>query len=386
MSPARAQEPRFGGPGQWVLLGSSNGLHVFRETFSQSQAKYQDASVAVGVDHFVARHLSIGLDASAGYFDNQGYGVDTLEETKTTSISGGARFGYDVPLGKLFSWYPRVTLAILRTHSKTMAVAGGNGFDSSVSSSIGPAVNLYAPLLLHLAPHFFVGFGPRLHHNFGVQRGGPYDGTQFTRVSGELVVGGWWGGAEADSPAEVADLRDSSFGKRGQLVLGLATDAWVSHRMNSASRYSETAFGVAPSADYFVLDNFSIGIDAFISHSSGTARDPNDTPTDLSSTDIGLGPRIGTNVPITKKCSVWPQVELGYGVRSVDQSSRDGTNQHSSKRLWLRLSAPVLVNVTSHFLVGAGPYFFHELYSRDQYGLDNKAESVGVSLFLGGWL
>lgn len=45
----------------------------------------------------------------------------------------------------------------------------------------------------------------------------------------------------------------------------------------------------------------------------------------------------------------------------------------------------MLVNVTSHFLLGAGPYFFHELYNTDQYDLDNKAESVGISLFLGGW-
>ncbi len=91
-------------------------------------------------------------------------------------------------------------------------------------------------------------------------------------------------------------------------------------------------------------------------------------------------------MPLTKWSSFWPQVELGYGTLSIKLSSRDGTNQHSSKRMWLRLSAPVLVNVSSHFLLGAGPYFFHELYDTDQHGTDNKAESVGANLVLAGWL
>ena len=116
-------------------------------------------------------------------------------------------------------------------------------------------------------------------------------------------------------------------------------------------------------------------------------NDPVDAPRgSVLPTEIGLGPRIGTNVPINKWSCAWPQLELGYGVSSSEQSSRDGTNQHSSKRSWLRLSAPVLVNVTSHILVGAGPYFFHELDNTDQYGRDNKAESFGIGLFLGGWL
>ncbi len=275
-SPARAQqvEPaRFGGAGQWVMLGSSNGLHIFKETFSQSEAKYVDAYGVVGIDRFVARHFSIGLAAGARYADDQGYGVKTFGETKATSISGGVRFGYAVPLGELFSWYPRLTLGISRTHSETTVVGSWNDFPApSVSSSIGPEVHLYAPLLVHLVPHFFLGFGPRLQHSFGVQRGGPYAGTQSTLVSGELVVGGWWGEAEADAsaPAPAPAQGNASFGEQGQLVLGLATDASVSHRSNSASKYSETAVDLGPSADYFVLKNVSIGIDAFIGHSSVT--------------------------------------------------------------------------------------------------------------------
>jgi len=196
-----------------------------------------------------------------------------------------------------------------------------------------------------------------------------------------------WGerGAQLDSPPTAAESGDAPFGKRGQLALGLATDAALSHASDSASKYSETAAVLSPSADYFVLDNVSIGIHAFISRSRGNLLDPNDTPTDSASTSIGVGPRVGSNVPIVKWSSLWPQVELGYGRLSTKLSSREGTNQHSRSRVWLRLSAPVLVNVTSHFLLGAGPYFFHEISNTDQYGTENKAESVGVSLLMVGW-
>jgi hypothetical protein len=387
---AGATQPRFGGPGQWVMLGTSNGLHAFKETFSQSDAKFVEAGVAVGIDRFVVRHFSIGLDVGASYADDQGYGVDTFGETKSTSINGGVRLGYDVPLGELFSWYPRLTLGLSRTHSETtVSAASWNDFPaSSVSSSIGPVVNLYAPLLVHLVPHVFVGFGPRLRHSFGVQRGGPYDGTQSTLVSGDLVVGGWWGEhrAQVDSTPPAAEPDDAPFGQHLQLVLGLATDASLSYRTDSASKGSETTVDLMPSADYFVLDNLSIGLDAFISHSSGNSLDPNDTPTDFASTSIGVGPRIGSTVRIVEWSSLWPQVELGYGTLSTKLSSREGTNQHSSKRSWLRLSAPVLFNVTSHFLLGVGPYFFHEISNTDQYGTENKAESVGARLLMAGWL
>jgi hypothetical protein len=384
----RATQPRFGGPGQWVMLGTSNGLRAFRETFSQSDAKYMEAGVAIGIDRFVAPHFSIGLDAGASYADDQGYGVQTLQQTKSTSLTGGVRLGYDVPLGELFSLYPRLTLGISSTHSETTVLAGWNTFAaSSVSSSIGPVVNLYAPLLLHLIPHVFIGFGPRLQHSFGVQRGGPYDGTQSTLVGGDLVLGGWWGerGATVDAHSSAAEPGDAPFGKRGQLALGLATDASLSRETDSASKHSETAANLSPSADFFVRDNVSIGLDAFISHSSGKLRDPNDTPTDFASTSIGVGPRVGSHVPLGEWGSLWPQIELGYGTQSVKLSSREGTNQHSSNRVWLRLSAPVLFNVTSHFLLGAAPYFFDELAKADQYGNENKGESVGLRLLMVGW-
>jgi len=247
-------------------------------------------------------------------------------------------------------------------------------------------VNLYAPLLLHLAPHFVVGFGPRLQHRFGVERGGPYDGAQFTTISGEFVLGGWWGEHDAQSgSSDHTEMPEARFGQKGQVVLGLATEGSLSHHADSASKSSGTDVDFIPSADYFVTDRLSVGVNAFISHSGGTARDFDNTRLDVVSTTLGIGPRVGTSVRVVEWCTFWPQLELGYGTASYEVSSRVGTNQHSSKRSWLRLSAPVLFDIASHFLLGAGPYFFHEISNTDQRGVENKAESVGVRLVMVGW-
>src|SRR5208282_2385922 len=125
-----------------------------------------------GLDYFFVRNLSIGFDVAAGYSDDKGYGADgSLDETKTTSISGGVRLGVNVPLGDLFSFYPRVTLGLEQTRQAESVVSGGTdsvatSVGSPATTKTGPWVNAFAPLLFHATPHFFLGVGPRVEHFF----------------------------------------------------------------------------------------------------------------------------------------------------------------------------------------------------------------------------
>lgn len=387
----------FGHLGQWVMMGSSNGLGISNETFSNSSATFFNVGGGIGIDHFVVDNVSVGFDAEASYGDDKGYGATTLTETTSTAFSGGVRFGFNVPLGELFSWYPRLTLSLESTHSNTKPVSSFNGAPLPPpwsESSVGPVTNLYAPLLLHPASHFVVGFGPRLQHDFAVARGGPYDGSQPTLLSGEFVVGGWWGGAAPDRAGRdsgVADAvgpekaADQVFSEEGQIVLTLATDASVSYLSYSRSKGSNSNVNLEPSVDYFVTDGVSIGIDAFIGYSSGTSVDSLGTATQLSSTNIGVAPRVGGNLPLTELVSIWLRGEIGYGTVNQSEASAEGTNQHSRKRAWINISSPFLLHPSAHFFVGAGPFLFHELSDKDQYSFENNATSLGVSLVLGGW-
>ncbi len=379
------------------MLGSSNSLGISNETFSNSSATFFNVGGEIGIDNFVVDNVSVGFDAAASYGDDKGYGATTFTETTSTAFSGGVRFGFNVPLGELFSWYPRLTLSLGSTHSDTRAISSFDGAPlppPSSESSVGPATNLYAPLLVHPAPHFVVGFGPRLQHDFSVARGGPYDGSQSTLLSGEFVVGGWWGGAEPDGAGrDGSDLAvaanqekpvDRLFGKEGQLVLTMATDASVSYRTYSRSKGSSSDVNLEPSIDYFT-DGVSVGVDAFIGYSSGTSLDSLGTTTQASSTNIGVAPRLGANLALTELVSIWLRGELGFGTVNTTAASVDGTNQHSRARTWIDISAPLLLHPSSHFFVGAGPFFFRELSDKDQYNFQNDATSLGVSLVLGGW-
>ena len=336
--------------------------------------------------------MSVGLDLEAGYGDNKGYGATSLTETTSSAISGGVRFGFNVPLIEWLSWYPRLTLSLGSDHAETKTIATVNGIPTAPSSqsSVGPGLNLYAPLLVHPAAHFVVGFGPRLRHDFAVTRGGPNDGSQSTLFGGEFAVGGYWGGAlnerEAPVDREKAEKAvEHRFGESGQIVLTMGTDASLSYLSNSHDKGSSTAFNLSPSFDYFFADDISFGADAFVAHSSGSGLDSAGVTTRFSSTTLGVAPRFGGNVTLSAFASIWFQGELGYGIVDENVSSAEGSNEHTVNRAWVELSAPLLIHPSTHFFIGAGPFWFHELSAKDQFNTENEATSLGVHLMIGGY-
>ena len=169
-------------------------------------------------------------------------------------------------------------------------------------------------------------------------------------------------------------------------MLTVATSASVLFRSYSGSKASTTSVNVAPGVDYFVVNNVSIGLDVFVTHQEGTSFDSTGAQTNSDSTSVGFAPRLGFNAPLTAFLSFWPQVEIGYGIEATNEVSGLGTNQHSRKRSWVQISAPLLIHPTSHFFVGGGPYLFHELTDADQYDYENDVTTLGSSLVLGGWL
>ena len=166
---------RFGERGQWVFTGEAGGA------LSWTVDRGGDRSITVAsftpaIDYFVARHFSIGL-AGSGYYAHASYkGGDP---SNTTSFGLGPRVGVDVPLARGLSLYPRAN--IFFSHEATDRTSG-----LSTASDTVVALGIYAPLLVHVATHAFVGFGPYLAQD--VSRTG---NNVATRVGAALVVGGW---------------------------------------------------------------------------------------------------------------------------------------------------------------------------------------------------
>ena len=141
--------------------------------------------------------MSLGVDFTYGYFDATGYGADSsLVQSTSKTFGAGARLGLDLPIGDVVSLYLRTTLGYSETNSKESIVSGpssntGGPLPSNENNSRGAYLNLYLPLLVHLAPHFFVGLGPSIYHDLTrTSDGRDYQNLRTTLGAG-FVIGGW---------------------------------------------------------------------------------------------------------------------------------------------------------------------------------------------------
>jgi hypothetical protein len=380
----------FGSPGQWVIMSTSSGVGISYETFSASKAAFFSANFGIGVDRFIARNVSLGIDVEGSYGDSKGYGATSFNDIWSTHFAAAFGVGVNVPLAHQWSWYPRGLLGLESSHTNTAPIDEFNGAPfppSSSTSSVGPWVYLYAPLLFHPAPHFFAGVGPRITRNFGVLHGGPYDGSQTTLLTAEFAMGGWWGGSpETASPADAPPIAPR-FGERGQVVFTTtATEASIGFFGYSQSTASTLSESIAPGFDIFVTDHLSLGLNVALSHSSGTSFDASGAKTDSSETSYRIGPRVGFDIRLPGALSLWPQAELGFGGGTSTQTSSAGSNDHTFKQTSVQASIPLLVHPAAHFFLGAGPYAFHDLSNADQNNFENDGTTFGASFLLGGWL
>jgi hypothetical protein len=399
-APEPAAEP-FGSRGQTVLTaasGGANGAGISYESYSGSAATYFNASFEAGLDYFVVDHLSIGFDLSADYTNSTGYGADSsLVSTKSTSLEGGVRFGAELPLGETFSFYPRLTLGLVDSRQSESLVAGsalstaGDTVASPVTSHVGPWINLFAPLLVHPTPHFFLGVGPRINHTFADTIGAPVGVSgQATRFGASFVLGGWWGGDETaiaptEPPASRTE-RQRRFGDRGTFVISDATDGYALSSSYAGTKASNVSVLVEPGFDYFFANHLSIGLELWATYGKTVGFDANGNQVVDTSSGFGLAPRVGVEVPILDALSWYPRASIGFGPSSFDETSNGNQNQHTTARIFVSLDAPLLVHVARHFFVGAGPTAYRELSDTDQNGYSNQATQFGASGIVGGWL
>src|SRR6185295_7208083 len=165
---------RFGSPGVFVFSSDASlGLGVTARENSANDAFY--LSVAPGFDWFIARHLSVGIELFAVYV----YDPASSGDHKTTSLGGGPRFGFDMPIGRSVSIYPRLAVGLEQVER------------GSISHG-GPWIDAYAPVLAHLGQGFFIGAGPSVFHSFSSEKSSDLSlGGQRTFVRAHVTFGAW---------------------------------------------------------------------------------------------------------------------------------------------------------------------------------------------------
>jgi hypothetical protein len=143
---ARVQQ--FGGPGT-LAISSDMNLGFYGSSVTEGGGSSWTFLLAPAADYFVIQGLSLGGQISYshthGSSPSSATGGSTSSDTDSFGI--GPRVGYNIPINDYLSFWPKVGLIFT---DEALKGASGNTFD----------VQVYAPLLLHLAPHFFAGLGP----------------------------------------------------------------------------------------------------------------------------------------------------------------------------------------------------------------------------------
>jgi hypothetical protein len=202
-------------------------------------------------------------------------------------------------------------------------------------------------------------------------------------------------------PAAALADGPTTFGKAGQLAIswdqpmgGVAVSAAgglsapvsmsaIDFQYITASNNggSGTHFGIAPAADYFVIDSLSIGGQVLFGLSS---LSPGNGGPSSSVTSFGIAPQVGYNLGLTDNISFWPKLYFAY------VSSSTNNNGPSVSTGTLGIFAPFLYHPAQHFYLGIGPNLASQLVvSQSNNGNSTQNPSkltvFGVMATFGGW-
>jgi hypothetical protein len=401
---ARAPEPPappFGTAGQFVVTSAST-VGVSYRSWDSSEASAFSAAFAPGLDFFIVRNLSLGIELGAAYSLSRGYGVDgRLVQTRGTTLSGGVRTGLNVPLGTAVSWYPKLTFGVHSTDIELRLLTGSSvstpesPLEEATTRYLGPWLAAFAPVVLHPRSHFFIGLGPSISHGLARARGAPQPGGERTAVGGRLVIGGFWGGrvesrtqpGEASDPSVTAPHR---FGQRGQLVFSSESALYARWLTEAGSGASSTQYALAPAVDYFLLDRMLVGLAFHYSSSRATGVDPL-TRLEItgSAESVGGGLRLGADVPLGTWLSFDPRLSFAVSAGDRHLESERVAVAYTTTAVTLSLYAPLLVHAAPHAFLGFGPAASRDFERTADFGsasLENPRTALGASLVVGGWI
>ena len=179
-------------------------------------------------------------------------------------------------------------------------------------------------------------------------------------------------GSAQDPTVDTGRGPSRAFGHSGQLALSSDVALLIQRSSNDA-----TTIQFAPAADYFVIDNFSIGGVLLFDYTQAQ---------NVDATRVSIGPRVGYNIPFTDMIGLWPKLGFSYTHTNVstDVEGREDDVEVSvsspGNHISLSLFAPLMFHPVPHFFVGFGPFLDADLSG------DNKTTTFGGRLTLGGWL
>jgi hypothetical protein len=193
-APAPAGRARRFGDRGVLVLSDELALYGGWTGNEGSPSTASSEGMTIGADFFAADRVSMGISLSAAH--GASTSVDPTTSATVTSESTGyssaIRIGVDIPFAGAFSFWPRAAIG-----------AGSQSISVQESSQLRNDIKfvtavLFAPVLVHPASHFLVGFGPRLQRDLsrdiGVTSTGGFPqtiSTPTTTIGAGFMVAGW---------------------------------------------------------------------------------------------------------------------------------------------------------------------------------------------------
>jgi hypothetical protein len=383
--------PLFGAKGQVVLSGTSV-LSASHYEYDNSQATGSSFEFSPGADYFVARGVSIGIDADASYVYAQGYDSSgELFQARTTRVAFAPRVGFNIPLGRMVSLYPRFTLGYESISTLETDAFGENGVTASQS---GAFVKLFVPILFHPIPRFYIGVGPDLFHDFGAVTGGPTPGGQATTLGASFVVGAYWGGEPGPAPpAADPPRRRRAFGEAGEFVLTNEIQSGFHFTTYAGGDLRSSSIAVTPAVEFFPANHVSIGVGMRAAAASDTSVDLRTrAPSSTDSSSLSMHGLLGLDLPIVEGLSLYPRAYLGIESETNDTTTAGTEVRENASVVYTGIELPLLVHPGPHVFVGVGPEVEHELSRAVTYAsnpnvpaFQNRSTTVDAFLIVGGW-
>jgi hypothetical protein len=165
------------------------------------------------------------------------------------------------------------------------------------------------------------------------------------------------------------------FSRQGHLAI--SNDAQFGFTVagnNGAGTDTGVAFVLKPAADYFVIDNLSVGGYLRL----GFANDAGVGLNEGGITTFGVGARVGYNLAVAQNFSIWPRI--GLGVNTVSFPSVDNVSPPARTNLNLDLNVPFLVHPVDHYFLGLAPDLSVDLTG------DVKTTAFTIDFIVGGWI
>jgi hypothetical protein len=148
-SAQQAAVPSFGSAGQLVL--SSDAQASLQVQSGSTAGSLTTITLGPAADLFLFRSFSLGAHFLWQHTQITG-------APNTDSVSAGLSVGYALRMSETFSFWPKVSFDYRHTSILTVDPVALD--QQNEVSSDAMVIGVFAPVLFHPVPHFFIGLGP----------------------------------------------------------------------------------------------------------------------------------------------------------------------------------------------------------------------------------